>query len=782
MRNVYKKILISALVISMMLPFSSIVAMSENDDTLETEQVDTTDTTDTEEDVEEDEVIEVFTDEQVLAAMELKAENDNLELYLFEGNSDIISLETDLIALRNKATGYIWWSSPINADSDPYGKPAAINALKSAIVYKYGTPSIRQESTSNYSYTLSTKTKKTTYKDIKNGFTITYKFTKQGGFEIPITYVLYDDHMSVSCVTANIVEADISTATGKLLTSLQLAPQFGSAGEDESGYFVVPDGSGAIINFNNGKTGYSDYTAEIYGRDLTPVPLTAPAVTEQAYLPVYGIVKGDNALVCIADKGDSNASIKANVSGKVNAYNACSFEFKLRSSDKYYMSGEANPLLVFQKGEIKIPEVSVSYYPISGDALDYVDVATTYREYLIKNENLVKKTQANNSPFYLDLFGGVIKQQSILGIPFNLKTSITSFSEAQTIVDSLSTQGIDNIVLNYNDWTNNSIKNKISTDVKPSGTLGGKSEFNDMLDHFSDENVEFYPALDNVSFLKSGNGFLTWTNTAIRVSNAYSRQVDYDIPYEVPIAGRKAAALLSPQSYNKVIDKIIKSFGKNDMNSISLGGFSDTLVSDFSKKNGLTREETMNLLVENYKAITKDVGTLLADSANAYVFPYATHITNVPLSSSQYDITDYDIPFYGMVLHGYIPLSSNAINGSADSEKLFLLALASGISIHYDMIYESSDEVKDTNYDDYYYANYKGWINSAAGEYKLANEVIKSVSDQTITGYEYITKDEIKTTYSNGTVTTVNITTGKITVNGVQYSLSDYVAEGGLVK
>lgn len=91
-----------------------------------------------------------------------------------------------------------------------------------------------------------------------------------------------------------------------------------------------------------------------------------------------------------------------------------------------------------------------------------------YRNYLINNKGLVQRTESDSSDLYIDFFGGVLKQTSIVGIPFMLKTEITGFSQAQEIVNKFKENGVSDIVVNYNDWTNASIKNKISTKVKPS--------------------------------------------------------------------------------------------------------------------------------------------------------------------------------------------------------------------------------------------------------------------------------------------------------------------------
>ena len=77
---------------------------------------------------------------------------------------------------------------------------------------------------------------------------------------------------------------------------------------------IVPDGSGAVINYNNGKTEYADYNQQVFGRDYTAVPITAPRTTQQAYMPVLATVSGSSGLVCVASDGESNVYAHAHSS------------------------------------------------------------------------------------------------------------------------------------------------------------------------------------------------------------------------------------------------------------------------------------------------------------------------------------------------------------------------------------------------------------------------------------------------------------------------------------
>ena len=48
---------------------------------------------------------------------------------------------------------------------------------------------------------------------------------------------------------------------------------------------------------------------------------------------------------------------------------------------------------------------------------------------------------------------------------------------------------------------------------------------------------------------------------------------------------------------------------------------------------------------------SEKISTVFADGANSYVLPYVTNVSNVPVYSSGFNVTDFDIPFYQMVIH-----------------------------------------------------------------------------------------------------------------------------------
>ncbi|MDE6101774.1 MAG: hypothetical protein K2F73_02190, partial [Ruminococcus sp.] len=169
---------------------------------------------------------------------------------------------------------------------------------------------------------------------------------------------------------------------------------------------------------------------------------------------------------------------------------------------------------------------------------------------------------------------------------------------------------------------------------------------------------------------------------------------------------------------------------------------------------------------------------ILADGANAYVLPYVNHIINVPLSSSGFDIFDEDIPFYQMVMHGIIPYTSTALNGSPDAENLLLMSAVTGSSLRCDMIYEETGVLKDTELDYLYYANYEKWTDTISVEYKILRPVLQSINDSTIV--DYIVENSgrlITSVWSDGTVIKADFDEKIIDFNGNIIKLSDYTEE-----
>lgn len=702
--------------------------------------------------------------DQVVGTFRICAENENFVLLIDDrlGN----------LGIKNKSDNYIWWSSPLEASRDKIATPLLVNELRSSNILRYGIPS---KWSNNNLLRSASEDCKISVSDIENGVRVNYSYNK--GFEFPVDYTLENDHLRASLKISDIKETDPEN----IATEITLLGGFGAASQQEDGYFVIPDGCGALVRFNNNKTSdFNAYSRTIYGNDAAAVPTSRGTVAPQVCLPVYGIVKEDNALLAIAAKGDSNASISASVSGQSNSsFNLCSFTFTLRNTDTFYMSGNlSDKITVFENGDILSDDIEVLYYPISKKNADFTDIAQCYRNYLISECGVEKKSSSGRSPLYVELYGGVLKKKPVFGIPVTLGSPVTGFSEAAEIVTELKNAGADDMVISYKNWTDDGISNKVDTGASPSSRLGGKREFSKLTEIIDENNFSFYPVADNRLFY-SGNGYYSFSDTCVRVSGAYSRIVSYDRAYGIPDGFRKNMSLLSPEYFGEIFDKIAGSYENSGVTGVSPGDLTTVLYGDYGKKK-LSRAKTMKLVTESFSALDDSLENgILANGANAYALPFAEHITNVPMYSGRFDIFNEDVPFYQAVVHGLIPYSSTAANASPDPADFLLRSAATGSLLNYDLIYADAVELKDTEFDNLFYANYSSRTAEAGSAYELLKPLFSKTADSFITGYK--TENDgntITTDYSCGTSVKVDMTAGTVSFDGQVINISD-IFEGG---
>ncbi|MBQ4164907.1 MAG: hypothetical protein IJD85_01110, partial [Oscillospiraceae bacterium] len=634
MLQLRKKILAGVLCSAMVLSASQSVAWSETlEASVEAETDSSSETTEsadsaaTEEDTQGTQQVAPVTEEQALAECQLYAESSTHALYVNES--------TGVFAVKDKNTGYCWWSNPYNADSDPVARGTNLAGLKSALCIE-GRKVLDTEhsKTDLKSYAESVEKGGFKIEKIENGFKGTLEFAT-AGLTIPYCVTLVDDYFEISVPVNEIVERELLGDTAETIRSIIIMSLFkdlGAGSSEEEGYIITPDGSGAVINFNNGKTNASEYTQRIYGRDVAISSDLAPAKTEQAYLPIIGIVKEDNALLAVVTEGEAYATARASINGQgATGYNSAWFDFNMRSYDSYYMGQSNAALNAYEEQMIPEEKISVRYYPIAKEGADYVDVAHRYQKHLIDEGVLTDgKTKDGDVPFYLDLFGGTIKQQSVLGFPVSLETPATTYEEAKEIVEKLNALGIDNMVITYEDFNAAGMTSRISSFVDYSGTLGGKNAFWKLADYCNSIGATLAGSVDIQEFERSGNGYSTTSSSVIRVTKAYATQNEYERAFGTPHDTRESWYILTPAYYEEVVQKVVDSYVKEGLTSISLEQATNMLYSDFTANTvkHASRQQAVKNLEACFSMIDASGLTFVADACNDYALKYVDYIRN----------------------------------------------------------------------------------------------------------------------------------------------------------
>jgi hypothetical protein len=268
-------------------------------------------------------------------------------------------------------------------------------------------------------------------------------------------------------------------------------------------------------------------------------------------------------------------------------------------------------------------------------------------------------------------------------------------------------------------------------------------------------------------------------DTTIRVSGQFSRQEVFDLAHKIPSAFYKPLSLLSPNLFTKVFNQSIKGISANDLTTAAFGDYSTVLYGDYGKQT-VSREMAKNFIIDGYSRVAESGVSIMATGANAYVLPYVDYVSTMTLDNSGFDVFDGEIPLYQVVLHGIVPYSTSAVNGDSDIADLLMRAVAAGSNLKFDMVGAPIDDLKDTRLDKYYYAHGLSWAEDAAKMWSFVNDVIGSVSAQTIVSYEAVYDENgknpvITTVYSGGTTIVVDVRGRTAKVDGKTYLLYDYV-------
>ncbi|MCL2708310.1 MAG: DUF5696 domain-containing protein, partial [Defluviitaleaceae bacterium] len=602
---------------------------------------------------------------------------------------------------------------------------------------------------------------------------VTYYF-EQLGFRIPVEYSIVDDYLNASVDVKNLDEGD-----EVYLINVILLPTFGAGNLTEEGYVFVPDGCGAVIPFNMNNRLNSPYEAIVYGRDLAVMQLERPLRQETIRMPVFGTVTDGETLMGVVTEGDAASSILVYNGNSGTGYNSVCTRAMFRLVNRVWSlfreyNGEYTRITQISHTPYALDRYTIRYYPLTGSEAGYSGMARRYRKYLVDEKGLEKNPMPPSMA--LNVYGNIDRWANFIGFMYDKKVPLTKYGQTMEIIFDLKSRGVENVALRYIGWDDNGALNfKIPAKAKPSGLLGGEKEFEKMLRFFDDEGVAYYLETDPTSYRKSGNGVGWRSDSARSPYKIATDQREYNLATYEQVDIFDPYRLLRPARLFETAKRFAESFGKLDASGVGLGKPGSLMYSDFSDTTGVYRTGTETIF-ESIFAYYSGMGISIAtEGGNAYSVPYSERIFNAPVYSSNYDIFAYDVPFYQMVLHGYVSMTVPEIIQSLQPEMTLLKAAEAGMELLYACIYESSDALLYTRFDNLYSSTVSYWIDQAAERHAEYQKLLRLIYDKTIEKHEYVLDGVALTVYENAVSVLVNYTDETVNYGGRSVGPVDYV-------
>jgi hypothetical protein len=599
------------------------------------------------------------------------------------------------------------------------------------------------------------------------------KTASQALFVLPVTYRLVEDQFVVHVSTGSL------NTKGFYLQTLAVLPYFGAAGTRQEGYMFVPDGSGSLIYLNNGKLDAAPYNEALYGIDTSRFSHLKPLGGSPSRLPVFGMKKDDTAFLAIIEEGDGMARVEADISGRTHSYNYVHSSYEINAFEPLTLSGAWTTQTVpkFQAKPYQ-GNITIRYGFLQGEAASYSGMASYYRTYLTEKQGLGRLEEQEQTPFFLELIGGVPKKKFFLGIPYNSYQPLTTFDQSQKILEELIGNGIGNIKLRYTGWFNGGITHSSPSSVSVGRKLGGKQGFAKLLDYTNRNGIDVYPDVAFMSVQDSWK-FSPKREASRTITGSLASIYPYNQAGYFKEEWISPAYTLSPIKLPDLIDNFAGSYKKINASGLSLRDMGEELNSDFNTKHMFTREDTKRVVQEQLAKLV-DSSKLMISGGNAYALPYVDSVVNVPLSNSGFNITDREVPFYEIALHGYIDYAGQALNMSDEQTMRHhvLKALETGSNLNFTWFYAKSSSVKESEFDYLFSANYRNWIDEAKSTYKEVNAVLSKVRTQQIINHSMLEKGVYQTTYEDGTRVIVNYNDYAIKVKGDAVESMGYLIGG----
>lgn len=597
-------------------------------------------------------------------------------------------------------------------------------------------------------------------------------------FNITVSYCLDGDNL-VAQLDPGTVEYD----TGKYsLVDIDFLKYFGAAGSGEEGYMFVPDGSGALIHFDNGRANAS-YIGYVYGEDKTnQVNLSKKPEIDQSVtvrMPVFGLKNGDAAFFAVVEGGDASADINASVGGRTDSYSHVYAGFSYLSYGAISMGDMVGNNSFQMYSQPVFPEdFKVRFSFLHGQEANYSGMAACYQQYLLEENVFDGRVEGSVSPFYIEFVGAIQKWDSIMGIKCKVTQELTTYKQAADAVKELSAGGVEGIKVEYSGWSSGGLHGVAPGGTKALGCLKESGvDQSDFLREMGEAQIPvFHTAqLQYVYRDAAFDGYRPESQAPRYYDNTRARAREYLIPNGM-MDRSVIIEMISPYFVGKMADMFLKKTGKYHLAGISVENLASDLFSDFNTKRYVDRQSAVDANCAAMEKLSSGCGgALLGSNANVYAWQYLSDVKDVPFDSNRSQLIDEVVPFYEMVLHGYRDYTGVPINLSSDVNIMILKSIETGAGISFEWICGDNSLLKNTEFDSLYSVNFHEWKDTAIEAWQRVNEATGSVRGFRITGHEKLGEGVYRTVYEDGTHVIVNYNKDDVKYEGNTVKAQDFL-------
>ena len=563
------------------------------------------------------------------------------------------------------------------------------------------------------------------------------------------------------------------------LTTITVLPMFGAAGVEDQGCMFVPEGGGALINFNNGKLSQNSYYANMYGWDYATYRSEVVHETKNTF-PVFGMAKNGGSFICMMEGATSYGGVLADISMRYNSYNWVCARYTVLHGDQYNVSDKTGTLVYMFEKEIPHDTVIQRYRFLDSDS--YVDMARAYGDYLRERYPELNNAELNaDMPVSLELVGAIDKTVVKFGMPVDSVVPTTSFSQATEIIRDLVRENAKNLNVRMTGWSNGGVNQKVLTSVKVLNELGGNKGMELLINDAKNIGVPLY--FDGISCFayNSGllQGFIAFRDAARYTTREQVKIIPYSPITYKPDKDQDPFYLVQPKFAQRSTDTLIKALSQRGAYGVAFRDIGNLLSADYYASEMVTREQVKQMNVSSLLSAKEAGQAVMIKEGYDYAIPYADLVTDMDLNGVEYSLLDKSIPFYQIAIHGAVSYTGEPINLASDWQTELLRCAEYGAGLNFTFMAEDTKLLQDTFHTGYYGAYYGSWKEEAAKLISDYQTAMAGLNQRRIVGHEALDKDVTVTAYENGAKVYVNYGTEDFQAGSVTVPARSYKVEGG---
>ena len=555
------------------------------------------------------------------------------------------------------------------------------------------------------------------------------------------------------------------------ITDLRILPYFGAGNFSTDGYVFYPDRSGAISYFNQRHPEYAgSYYQDVYD-EFSPQnkiqdmdKYEAPFDKEEAYIyptkmPVFGIKQGNSAFVSIITEGDCDAAIEyfPIISSRPYANANSVFHFRKKSM---YANESGNNSFVFERKRTR-NNWGLMYNFLVNDKADYSGMAVSYREYLDKNGGIKRSPimDKKTMPLATEFFMGT---KSFTQTFFDKYLRMTRFSDVEEYLATMEEKGISNHMLLLDGWSKNGWT-KTPDDPKPASQIGGAKGLKSLAEYTNSKDYPLVLPIDMVWYDRSVIGVAATDMCSVKNMN-----------FQTYTGNNGGVRMNANYVYNRYLQVENRALKKYNVNGAGLSNIGIDLYFDYNKKAVMERSQVFGIFNALMRDSKKDVKYAATYNTTALYLNQLDWNYYMPTRDSGLLYSDKAVPFYSIVMHGYIAYTGQPINYASDSKKEILEMVEFGCIPYYELTKESPVQLKKEQIGGFFSTQIANWTDKIAETYKEYGTKAEKIWNAKITRHEIRGQDQRKITYENGSVLYINYADQKVTIDGVQLEPQSY--------